>query len=141
MTDAELQSRLSENARQHMTDDCLAFDALLRVTLNALKTLQEVETTWRRELRERATPFDPESDVVLLDGYRKWLEEAQVRRDQLAKQESLGCKPPSSLEFLQSLEAVEDQLSMRGRANLGAEARRRLSASAETLADLATNAP
>ena len=129
MTSAELQSWLSENARQHMTDDCLAFDALLRVTLNSLKSLQEVEATWRKELSERATPFDPESDVALLDGYRKWLEEAQVRKDQLAKQESLGCKPPSSLEFLQSLEAVEDKLSTRARADLGAEARRRLSAS------------
>jgi hypothetical protein len=126
MTSVELQSWLNENARQHMTEDCLAFDALLRLTLNSLRGLQEVEATWRKKLSQRETPFDPESDVLLLDGYRNWLKEALVRQDQLVKQESLGCNPASSHEFLQALEEVEDMLSLRARTDLGADARRRV---------------
>ena len=129
MTTVDMESRLNEHARQHMADNTQAFDALLRVTLTSLKALKDVEAAWRDALRRGEVSFTPESESLILNGYRDWLREAQVRKDQLVKQQSIDCNPPLSDEFLRSLEEIEDKLSMLTRAELGAEARRQMAAS------------
>jgi hypothetical protein len=102
MTTVEMESRLSENARQHMAESSNAFDALLRVTLSSLNALKAVEAAWRDALRQGAESFNPESESLILNGYRDWLREAHVRKDQLVKQQSIDSNPPLSDEFLRA---------------------------------------
>lgn len=70
MTLVEMEDRLRVNAERRFADDCNAFEALLRVTLESLKEIQEIETAWRDAIARNEMLFNPEFDGVLFERYR-----------------------------------------------------------------------
>lgn len=110
MTTAELTEALDQSECHWQSEECQAFERLLRAELSCLASIDDTKKKWCEAVHAGAVQFSFAFDKEMTKRYRKWVLKARICLQQLKLQEAKECYPESATEFREQLEAAEEML-------------------------------
>jgi hypothetical protein len=123
MTVAELHAVFQQDEDHYAELQCEHFSAFLENDLHALGKIELQERTWQTALKRKEICFDFEFEREITRRYKKWLETAEVRLEQIKMQRELGCAPGIAEEFERHVDDTKEAYVMRVRSETAALAR------------------
>src|SRR5438045_522198 len=103
MTVVEWEHEFALADAEYQSEVCATFQRLLETDLRLLERIRAQENAWRANVRTGTVRFDADIDRRILQWYRCWVENAEVRLQQLELQESKGCHLEAVNRFRESL--------------------------------------
>ena len=113
MTIAELTKDLDQTEFAFLSEECRAFEHLLRAGLCSFAKIVATDNRWQEGLRAKTVQFDFQFDREITRRYRDWVFNARLCLRQLELQEAKDCHPESANEFRACLNKAEETLLIR----------------------------
>lgn len=113
MTFAELLNAFYRLRFRSPSEQCSAFEQLLKTALGLFQTIVATDDRWQDMLRSKTVPFDYHVDKELTRCYRMWVFNAKDCLRQLELLEANACCPESATRFRNCLKEAEEALLVR----------------------------